>query len=260
MPTAAALCGDQSAERRNAPAKAALGSLFRQIFSIQRILPRTGYSGVVPRRCTGTDMPASCEPGGPAGSGESPPIFAPRRVECASLGRGGGAYSLERRQTPGDLHHDGVLSALGQRLSWRETARAFQTSWEAVYRSVQWFVEWFVEWGLAHRQRSGVEAIAVDGIQLGMRQAGRKLSNSPLPDRCALPTFPVVGRRRSQFTLRRGLKVLGPEVVQGLRFGHRHVEALLAGHCGRGRTGFARSAPLPHCGPPESGGGRGAPR
>jgi transposase len=39
----------------------------------------------------------------------------------------------------------GFLARWARRLSWRETARAFQTSWEAVDRSV----EWFVEWGLA---------------------------------------------------------------------------------------------------------------
>jgi transposase len=49
----------------------------------------------------------------------------------------------------------GFLARWARRLSWRETAQVFQTSWESVYRSV----EWFVEWGLAHRQVSGVEAI-----------------------------------------------------------------------------------------------------
>src|ERR1019366_1600160 len=54
----------------------------------------------------------------------------------------------------------GFLARWARRLSWRETARAFQTSWEAVYRSV----EWFVEWGLAHRELRGVESIGVDEI------------------------------------------------------------------------------------------------
>src|ERR1035437_7221431 len=38
----------------------------------------------------------------------------------------------------------GFLARWARRMSWRETARAFQTSWEAVYR----WVEWFVQWGL----------------------------------------------------------------------------------------------------------------
>src|ERR1700694_343541 len=36
--------------------------------------------------------------------------------------RSGGAHSLERGQASGDLRHDGLLSAWGRPLSWRETA------------------------------------------------------------------------------------------------------------------------------------------
>ena len=48
------------------------------------------------------------------------------------------------------------LSRRARRLSWRETARAFGTSWVSVYRSV----EWFVPCGLAHRNLEGVESTA----------------------------------------------------------------------------------------------------
>src|SRR5438105_14085861 len=57
----------------------------------------------------------------------------------------------------------GFLARWARRLSWRETAQVFRTSWEAVYRSV----EWFVEWGLAHRKLRGVESIGVDEIHWG---------------------------------------------------------------------------------------------
>jgi transposase len=72
----------------------------------------------------------------------------------------------------------GFLARWARRLSWRDTARAFQTSWEAVYRSV----EWFVEWGLAHRQLDGVKAIGVDEIPLGTRPAGGQLLDRHLSD------------------------------------------------------------------------------
>jgi hypothetical protein len=55
------------------------------------------------------------------------------------------------------------LARWARRMSWRETARVFQTSWESVFRSV----EWFVEWGLQHRQLRGVESIGVDEIHWG---------------------------------------------------------------------------------------------
>src|ERR1035441_9881744 len=57
----------------------------------------------------------------------------------------------------------GFLARWARRLSWRETARAFGTSWECVYRSV----DWFVQWGLAHRKLEGVESIGVDEIHWG---------------------------------------------------------------------------------------------
>jgi len=56
------------------------------------------------------------------------------------------------------------MARWARRLSWRETGRVFQTSWEAVYRSV----EWLVQWGLVHRQLRGVESI-VDGIVLNLK-------------------------------------------------------------------------------------------
>jgi len=106
------------------------------------------------------------------------------------------------------------LARWGRRLSWRETAQVFQTSWEAVYRSV----EWFVQWGLAHRQLQGVESMGVDEIHWGR---GLRADNFltviyQIDAHCRRLLW--VGKRRSQATLRRGLKALGPEVVQGLRF------------------------------------------
>jgi len=52
------------------------------------------------------------------------------------------------------------LAGWAKRLSWQETARAFRTSWEKVFHSV----EWAVEWGLAHRDLSNVRSIGVDEV------------------------------------------------------------------------------------------------
>src|SRR5713101_7627132 len=105
----------------------------------------------------------------------------------------------------------GFLARWARRLSWRETAQAFQTSWEAVYRSV----EWFVQWGLAHRELCGIQAIGVDEIHWGrgMRADNFLTVIYQIDRHCRRLLW--VGRRRSQATLRRGLKALGPEVVKG---------------------------------------------
>ncbi len=140
--------------------------------------------------------------------------YAPRRVNCAEHGVVVEHIPWSDGKRPVTYAMMGFLARWARRLSWRETARVFQTSWEAVYRSV----EWFVEWGLAHRELDGVAAIGVDEIHWGR---GLRADNFltviyQIDAHCRRLLW--VGRRRSQATLRRGLKALGPEVVKGLRF------------------------------------------
>jgi transposase len=140
--------------------------------------------------------------------------YAPRRVECAEHGVVVEHIPWSEGKRPVTCAMMGFLARWARRLSWRETARAFQTSWEAVYRSV----DWFVQYGLAHRELRGVEAIGVDEIHWGHGlRADNFLTVMYQIDRhCRRLLW--VGPRRSQATLRRGLKALGPEVVKGLRF------------------------------------------
>lgn len=140
--------------------------------------------------------------------------YAPRRVECAEHGVVVEHVPWSDGKRPLTCSMMEFLALWARRLSWLETARAFGTSWEAVYRSV----EWFVEWGLAHRQLGGVESIGVDEIHWGhgMRADNFLTVIYQIDAHCRRLLW--VGRRRTQATLRRGLKTLGPEVVQGLRF------------------------------------------
>ncbi len=99
-------------------------------------------------------------------------------------------------------------------MSWRETARAFRTSWEMVFHSV----EWFVGYGLEHRKLEGVEAIGIDEIHWGrgMRADNFLTVIYQIDAHCRRLLW--VGKRRSQATLRKGLRILGPKVVKGLRY------------------------------------------
>src|SRR5512135_3744466 len=71
--------------------------------------------------------------------------YTPRRVNCSEHGVVVEHIPWSDGKRPVTLSMMGFLARWARRLSWRETAHAFQTSWEALYRSV----EWFVEWGLA---------------------------------------------------------------------------------------------------------------
>src|SRR5262252_7725214 len=53
------------------------------------------------------------------------------------------------------------LARWARRLSWKETAEAFRTSWEKVFDAV----EHVVTWGLEHRRLGQIDAIGVDEIQ-----------------------------------------------------------------------------------------------
>lgn len=87
--------------------------------------------------------------------------YAMRRVDCVRCGVlveqvpfGEGKHQL----TP---PYRCYLAQWAKRLSWQETAQAFHTSWQQVYRAVGWVVAY----GLAHRDLSGISAIGIDEVQ-----------------------------------------------------------------------------------------------
>jgi transposase len=140
--------------------------------------------------------------------------YAPRRVECPEHGIVVEAIPWSEGKRPFTRAMMGFLARWARRLSWKETAQVFQTSWEAVYRSV----EWFVGWGLAQRKLENVRSLGIDELHW---RRGKRADNFitvlyQLDHGCRRLLW--VGRRRTQATLKRGLQALGPEVVKGLRF------------------------------------------
>src|SRR5664280_991718 len=140
--------------------------------------------------------------------------YAPRRVKCATHGVVVEHIPWSQGKRPVTTAMMGFLALWAQRLSWRETAQVFQTSWEAVYRSV----EWFVEWGLEHRQLDGIESIGVDEIHWGHGMKADNFLTLIYQIDAGCRRLLWIGKRRSEKTLRQGLKTLGPAVVQSLRF------------------------------------------
>jgi transposase len=141
-------------------------------------------------------------------------LYAPRRVECPEHGVVVEYIPWSEGKRPITTAMMGFLARWARHLSWRQTARAFQTSWEAVYRSV----EWFVRWGLAHRKLEGVQSIGVDEIHWGQGQRADTFLTVIYQIDSPCRRLLWVGRKRTQATLRRGLEALGQEVVSGLRF------------------------------------------
>jgi transposase len=88
-------------------------------------------------------------------------LYAMRRIDCLVCGRptveevpwATGKSSLTKTYAY-------FLATWAKRMSWKETAEAFHTSWESVFRSVQMVVAW----GLEHRNLDGIKSIGVDEV------------------------------------------------------------------------------------------------
>ncbi len=141
-------------------------------------------------------------------------VYAPRRVSCGEHGVVVEHIPWSDGKRPLTIAMMGFLARWARRLSWRETAQVFHTSWESVFRSV----EWFVEVGLKHRQVSGVQAIGVDEIHWGRGLKADNFLTVIYQIDAGCRRLLWVGRRRTEKTLRQGMKELGAEFVQGLRF------------------------------------------
>ncbi len=90
-------------------------------------------------------------------------LYSMRRVECRACGVkveevpwGMGKHTLTRA-------YMFYLAQWARKLSWKETAQSFHTSWEKVCQAV----EYVVGWGLEHRQIGPIRAIGVDEIAYG---------------------------------------------------------------------------------------------
>ena len=88
--------------------------------------------------------------------------YAPRRVKCPKHGVKVEAlpwgYGKERMTYSYQIY----LSRWAKRLSWKETADIFETSWNTVFRAVKFVVDY----GLTNRSFDGVTEIGVDEISV----------------------------------------------------------------------------------------------
>jgi len=89
-----------------------------------------------------------------------------RRVKCPEHGVVVEQVPWSDGKRPVTLAMRCFLSRWARRLSWRETARVFGTSWECVYRSV----EWVCGMGSGAPELVNVYALGVDEIHWGRSQ------------------------------------------------------------------------------------------
>jgi transposase len=86
--------------------------------------------------------------------------YAPRRVKCPTCGVKVEALPWGHGKERMTFSYQVYLARWAKRLSWKETADIFETSWDTVFRAVNFVVEF----GLSHRSLDGVTEIGVDEI------------------------------------------------------------------------------------------------
>jgi transposase len=138
-------------------------------------------------------------------------LYGLRRVDCPRCG-----VKVERVPWSQGKNHmtttfSWFLAHWAKRLSWKETAGAFQTTWDNVFRSVKMAVTW----GLGHRNLENVTSIGIDEISW---KKGPKYLTMVYQIDIGCRRLLWIGRERTQKTLRAFFEELGPEATARLRF------------------------------------------
>lgn len=103
------------------------------------------------------------------------------------------------------------LAQWARKLSWKQTAKSFGSSWDTVYRSVKAIVAY----GMAHRSLEGIEAIGVDEIQYGK---GHKYLTVVYQLDAGTRRLIYVGKERTKKTLLRFFFEFGRARTAALKF------------------------------------------
>jgi transposase len=138
-------------------------------------------------------------------------LYAMRRVDCRHCG-------VKVEQVPWARGKHSLTDAYmlflahwARRLSWKETARAFHTSWDKVYQAV----EYVVQWGLEHRELGRLRAIGVDEIQYGR---GHQYLTLVYQIEAGCTRLLWVGKERTKASFERFFEMIGPQRAEQIEF------------------------------------------
>jgi transposase len=87
-------------------------------------------------------------------------LYSPRRANCPRCGIKVEKLPWARGKNRLTNSYAWFLASWAKRMSWKEVAGAFMTSWDSVVRSVKMAVAW----GIEHRDLDGITAVGTDEI------------------------------------------------------------------------------------------------
>ena len=138
-------------------------------------------------------------------------VYYMRRVDCKKCGVvveevpcGMGKHSLTKVY----MH---FLGHWARKLSWKEVAVEFHTSWDQVHEAVAYLVDW----GLKHRVLGPIRAIGVDEIQYAM---GHKYLTLVYQIDLGCTRLLWIGKERTVKTFRKFFDMIGSELSAKIEF------------------------------------------
>ena len=138
-------------------------------------------------------------------------LYAMRRVQCPRCGVKVEKVPWAQGKNHLTTTYAWFLARWAKRLSWKEVAEVFQTSWDNVFRSVKMAVAW----GLAHRNLDHVTAIGIDEIAW---KKGHKYLTLVYQIDAGCRRLLWIGRERTHKTFRQFFQEFGQERTARLRF------------------------------------------
>jgi len=138
-------------------------------------------------------------------------VYCMRRVNCRNCGVLVEEVPWGMGKHASTKVHMHFLGHWARKLSWKETAEEFRTSWDKVHDAVAYLVTW----GLEHRVLGAIRAIGVDEIQRG--QGHKYLTLVYQIDRgCTRLLW--IGKERTVKTFKEFFALIGPEVSAKIEF------------------------------------------
>ena len=139
-------------------------------------------------------------------------LYAMRRVDCRRC------HAVVVEEVPwgdGKRHLTNAymlfLARWARRLSWKETAEAFHTSWDKVFDAV----DHAVTWGLGHRTLGQIDAIGVDEIQYAK---GHKYLTLVYQIDLGITRLLWVGKERTVESFRGFFTIIGDDLASKIVF------------------------------------------
>jgi len=137
--------------------------------------------------------------------------YAMRRVDCPRCGVTVESVPWAEGKNQLTTTYAWFLAGWAKRMSWRDVARAFRTSWENVFRSV----ELAVAWGREHMDLGGIKAVGIDEIQW---HRGHKYLTLAYQIDPGCKRLLWIGEERKAKTLLRFFRWLGRERTAAIQF------------------------------------------